>query len=167
MKALTYTLKHIGILIVGVLLGVFFAWIVYDSRDLSASILSLGERQFIEESHRDAAYKKFDTEIEVFVSPQLQDYSQLFVSLLFSPSKLDIFSDQITSPYSFEILEEKSDALLLQIFWFGEWDVDEGVVIVPFSGEKKDITVEFVTNSLWEDGQSFAIGSLDVYVEHL
>jgi len=148
MQALKYSLKHLGILVVGVLLALFLVWIVYDARDLSASILSLGERQFIEKSRWDVAYKTFDTEIEVFISPQLQGYDQLFVSLLFSPSELDIFSSQITSPYVFQILEEQPGSLLLQVSDFGGGDVDEGIVIIPFSGEKKDITVEFVSDGL-------------------
>ncbi|MDR0369965.1 MAG: hypothetical protein LBH96_05735 [Candidatus Peribacteria bacterium] len=59
MKALTYTLKHFIILVLGVLLALFFAWIVYYSRDLSASVLSFQERQYIEKVHWDAAYKRF------------------------------------------------------------------------------------------------------------
>lgn len=169
MKALTYTLKHFIILVLGVLLALFFAWIVYYSRDLSASVLSFQERQYIEKVHWDAAYKRFPWEIEVFISPQLQSLDQLFVSFLFSPSKLQIFPLEITSPYSFDIISEQEGSLLLEVSEFAFWNVDEGIVVLPFSWDTKEILVEYVTDSLELEGTSFALGSLDdiVIEEHI
>lgn len=167
MKALTYTLKHFVILILGVILALVFAWIVYYSRDLSASVLSLQERQYIEQAHWDAAYKRFPWEIEVFISPQLQSLEQLFVSFLFSPSKLQIFPLEIRSPYFFNILSEDKSSLVLQVSNFSSGNIDEGIVTVPFSWDSKEILVEYVVDSL--GGTSFALGSLDdiVIEEHV
>ncbi|MDR2415125.1 MAG: hypothetical protein LBD75_00460 [Candidatus Peribacteria bacterium] len=130
------------------LLAVIFAWIVYDSRDLSASVLSLSERTFMETAHRDAAYKKTAEHLEIFISPPLQSYPQLFVSLLFSPSEIQINPVDITSPYLLNKVSETDSSLLLQISNLSTGNVDEGIIIVPFSGNAKDITVEFVTEDL-------------------
>jgi hypothetical protein len=164
MKALTYTLKNIGILVVGIALALIFAWIVYDARDLSASVLSLQERAFIEKAQRDVAYKKEQGNLEVFISPQLQNYSQLFVSLLFSPSEIILVSTGITSPYSFRVLEQSAGSLLLEVSDFSAGEVDEGIVIVPFTGNKEEITVEYVSDAV-ENGLPFAMGNLNEYVE--
>jgi len=133
MKALTYTLKHAVILILGVILALICAGIVYRSADLSASVLSLSERQYMQQVHRDAAYKRFDTEIEVFISSQLQALDQMYISFLFSPTNIEIFHSLIASPYTVHIIEQKAGALLLKISDFSGGNVDEGVVIVPFS----------------------------------
>jgi hypothetical protein len=141
---------------------------VYDSKDLSASILSLQERQFIEQAHWDAAYKRFSGEIELFISPQLQSLNQLFVSFLFSPTKLQILPLEMSSPYTVQIIEGNADSLLVQVSDFSGGNVEEGIVILPFSGDVKEILVEYVTDSLEGAEHSFALGSLDdVVEEHL
>jgi hypothetical protein len=122
-------------------------------------VLSLSERTLIETSHRDVAYKKTEKELEVFISPQVQSHAQLFVSFLFSPSEIQIAPVTITSPYSWKLISDTDSSLLVQISDFSAGNVDEGIIIVPFSGNVKDITVEFVTEDL-ATGQWFAIGDL-------
>jgi hypothetical protein len=106
---------------------------VYDSRDLSASVLSLTERTLIETSHRDAAYKKTKHDVEIFISPQVQTYHQLFISLLFSPSEIHIEPTTITSPYGWSLVSQTKSSLLLQVSDFSNGNVDEGIITVPFS----------------------------------
>ncbi|MDR0281956.1 MAG: hypothetical protein LBI53_01155 [Candidatus Peribacteria bacterium] len=146
MKIITSLSKHTLIIIIGVLLALVLALISYSSKDFSASVLLLSERQFIEQSHRDAAYKKIDQQLEVFISPPLQDVDQLFVSILFSPSDIEISTSEITSPYLWNLVEAYRGQMLLEISSFATGNVDEGVIIVPFQGEMKDITVEFVSS---------------------
>jgi len=146
MKIITSLSKHILIIIIGILLALVLALISYSSKDFSASVLLLSERQFIEQSHRDAAYKKIDQQLEVFISPPLQDVDQLFVSILFSPSDIEISTSEITSPYIWNLVEAYRGQMLLEISSFAMGNVDEGVIIVPFQGEMKDITVEFVSS---------------------
>jgi hypothetical protein len=160
MKFFTSTLKHLCILVIGIMLAIVFAWIVYDARDLSASVLSLQERAFMETAHRDAAYKKADGSVEIFISPPLQSSTQLFVSLLFSPSELSIERNRISSPYEWKVISETENSLLVQVSDFSTGNGDEGILIVPFSGNAKDITLEFVTDER-DTGQFFAIGALE------
>jgi hypothetical protein len=46
--------KYIIIVIVGILLAFFVAWIQYDTQDLSASVLSITEQDFFESTKWDA-----------------------------------------------------------------------------------------------------------------
>ena len=161
MKALTFTLKHLLILTVGIVLAVIFAWIVYDATNLSASVLSLSERASIEKAHWDAAYKKGAESLEVFITPQLQHYDQLFIALFFSPSEIELLPAQISSPYSWEVVSQTASSLLLKVSDFSAGNLDEGIVIVPFSGEAREITVEFVSDKA-QGGELFAVGILEL-----
>jgi hypothetical protein len=145
--------------VVGLALAVIFALMVYDMGDLTASVLSLSERKYIEQAERDAAYKKDDGNLEVFLSPKLQTYHQLFVSLLFSPTDIEILTPMMSSPYQWEVVNQSTDSLLLQVSGFADGNVDEGIVIVPFSGDMEDITVEFISDQL-VGGTVFAVGNL-------
>ena len=159
MKALTYTFKHLIILIVGVALALVFALMSYGSKDLSASVLSLQEREFITQAQRDTAYKSQNQQIEIFISAELQRYNQLFISLLFSPSEIMLNENEISSPYSHDILSISNSSLLLKVSEFWAGNVDEGIVIIPFQGEEAEITVEFVSDEI-QGGQLFAVGAL-------
>ena len=159
MKALRYTVKHLMILLVGVVFAVVFALITYSSKDFSASVLSLQEREFVTKAQWDVAYKKNDQQVEVFISESLQQYNQLFVSFLFSSSEIHLDVDGISSPYSFEILSFSNSSLVLRVDDFWEGNIDEWIIIIPFEGDQEDITVEFVSD-LIQWGQFFAVGVL-------
>ncbi|MDD2537372.1 MAG: hypothetical protein PHU61_02680 [Candidatus Absconditabacteria bacterium] len=165
MKVVQSLSKHLIILVLGITLGILFAFLVYDARDLSASILNLQERQFMTELKRDAAYKKSNNEIEVFISSPLQSEAILFASFLYAPQALTIDTSLITSPYSYEIISDVPGEIIFQITNFSQGDVDEGVLIIPFLGETKDITLEYITNQL--ETYPYAIGDLGELTEHL
>lgn len=59
---------------------------------MQTSVLSLQERIKIRELHRDAAYKKVDKTVEVFLSESLQSANQLFISLIHNPRDLEILT---------------------------------------------------------------------------
>jgi len=146
MKIITSLSKHVLIIVIGALLALILALISYSSKDFSASVLLLQERQFIQQSHWDAAYKKIDQQLELFITSQLQDLDQLFVSVLFSPNDVEIDILEITSPYTWNLIEEYRGHILLDISAFATGNVDEGIILIPFSGEMEDITVEFVAS---------------------
>jgi hypothetical protein len=150
--------------VIGIALALVFVWIVQSSRDLSASVLSLSERAFIEEAHRDAAYKKAEKSLEIFISPTLQQYDQLFISLLFSPSKIELFTPIITSPYERQLVSQSAGSSLLQVSDFVAGNIDEGIILIPFSGDAQEITVEFVSDEA-EGGTLFALGALETFTD--
>jgi hypothetical protein len=155
-NARTFTIKHLGILVIGVALALVFVWIVRET-NLSASVLSLAEREAIQKAQWDAAYKKTTENLEVFITLQLQTYEELFVSLLFSPSKIQVLTDTISSPYAFNILASTPGSLLVAVHNFSTGNVDEGIITIPFSGDQNEITVEYVSNRE-AGGQLFAVG---------
>ena len=70
-------LKGISKYIIIVLLGIFLAFLVariqYDTKDLSASVLSLTEQDFFESTKWDAGYKKENQIFEVFLAQQVRN----------------------------------------------------------------------------------------------
>ncbi|MDR2541098.1 MAG: hypothetical protein LBD11_04930 [Candidatus Peribacteria bacterium] len=155
-NAVTFTIKHIIILLIGVALALVFSFIVRES-DLSASVLSLAERETIQKAQWDGAFKKEGQQIEIFISEPLQNYDQLFVSLLFSPSEIQVITGAINSPYTFDILESSQSALLAKVSNFATGNVNEGILILPFIGEEEEITVEYLSDRP-KEGQLFAVG---------
>lgn len=144
---LQYTTKHLVILIVWIILALFFVRISNESWRMQSSILSLQERTKMTELHWDASYKKTSSDIEIFIWPALQTQNQIFVSFFFSPSRIQVLTDKITSPYAYQI-ENKSDSkLLIKITDFVQWNIDEWIIILPYQWDAKDITVEFVSPS--------------------
>jgi hypothetical protein len=86
--SLSFIGKHLFIIALGVVLALVFARVAYEGTWMETSVLSLQERARIRDLRRDAAYKKVDHTIEVFISESLQSSDQLFVSLLHSPRDL-------------------------------------------------------------------------------
>lgn len=151
--------KSLIILALGVALASVFAWIVYDGSRMETSVLSLQERARMRDLHRDAAYKKVDHTLEVFISESLQSSDQLFISLLHNPTELILETWAITSPYQWEIIKTTPTQLLLKVTGFQVGDLDEGIVIVPYQWDDEELTLEFVSpKEQWGDG--VAVGKL-------
>jgi hypothetical protein len=47
--------------------------------------------------------------------------------------------------------------LVLSVSWYENWDFSECILQIPFSGDSKDVTLEYITSS----NREFAIWSLD------
>ena len=79
---------------------------------------------------RDAGYKKTIGNIEVFITPQLQEHSELYLSFFFS-SKVKILDGSITSPYHFEIEHQDESNLEIKVTDFQQGNAEEGIITVP------------------------------------
>ena len=149
--------KYIIIVIVGILLAFFVAWIQYDTQDLSASVLSITEPDFFESTKWDAWYKKENQIFEVFLAEQVRNEWNLTVSILYSPNEIQWFTNEINTNYSVNIWEQNEWNLILDINWYENWDFAEGVFELPYSWNSKDITLEYIkSNNL-----DFSIWNLD------
>lgn len=149
--------KYIIIVIIGILLAFFVAWIQYDTQDLSASVLSLTEQDFFESTKWDAWYKKENQIFEIFLAEQVRNEWALTVSLLFAPENFQRFTDQINTNYSVNITEQNKWNLILNIDWYESWDFSEWIFELPYSWDSKDITLEYIKSK----NLNFAIWNLD------
>ena len=149
--------KYIIIIVIGVLLALFVAWIQYDTIDLSASVLSLTEQDFFESTKWDAWYKKENQIFEIFLAEQIRNEWNLTVSILYSPYNVERFTDQIDTKYSVNITEHNEWNLILDIDWYENWNFTEWIFELPYSWDSKDITLEYIKS----ENLNFAIWNLD------
>ena len=149
--------KYIIIVIIGILLALFVAWIQYDASDLSASVLSLSEQDFFESTKWNAWYKKENQIFEVFLAEQARNEWLLNISILYSPENIERFTDQINTNYSINIVEQNEWNLILNVDWYENWDFTEWIFELPYSWDSKEITLEYIKSA----NTDFAIWNLD------
>jgi len=157
MDILKWISKYTIIIIIGVLLAFFVARIQYDTTDLSASVLSLTEQDFFESTKWDAGYKKENQIFEVFLAEQVRNEWPLTVSILYSPDNVERFVDQIDTAYFVNILQQNEWNLLLNVDWYQDGDFTEWIFELPYSGDVKDVTLEYIQS----ENLNFAIWNLD------
>jgi len=149
--------KYLIIVIFGILLAFFVARIQYDTKDLSASILSLTEQDFFESTKWDAWYKKENQIFEIFLAEQTRNEWPLTISILYSPNNIERFSNQINTNYSVNIAEQNEWNIILNVDWYENWDFSEWIFELPYSWDSKDITLEYIKST----NLNFAIWNLD------
>lgn len=149
--------KYLIILLLGIFLAFFVAWIQYDTQDLSASVLSLTEQDFFESTKWDAGYKKENQIFEVFFAEQVRNEWPIKISILFSPEGFQWFIDQIDTNYSVSDIQKNDWNLTLNIDWYQDWDFTEWIFQLPYSWDSKDVTLEYVKS----DNLNFVIWNLD------
>ena len=149
--------KYSIILLLGIFLAFFVAWIQYDTQDLSASVLSLTEQDYFESTKRDAWYKKENQIFEVFLADQVKNEWFLTISILYSPDDIERITDKINTNYTVNIAEQNEGNLILNVEWYEMWDFSEWIFELPYSWDSKDITLEYIKSK----DLDFAIWNLD------
>lgn len=149
--------KYIIIVIIGILLAFFVAWIQYDTQDLSASVLSLTEQDYFESTKWDAGYKKENQIFEVFLAEQVRNEWALIISILYSPENVERFVDQVSTKYILNVVDQSEWNLVLSVDWYENWDFVEWIFELPYSWDSKDVTLEYIKSQ----NLDFAIWDLD------
>lgn len=157
MEFLKATSKYVIIIFVWIALAFCVAYFQYNSNNLSASVLSLVEQDYFEAKTRDAWYKKENQIFELFLSEKVKDAGNLEISLLFAPENFERNIDNLTTSYTINSIKEISWNLVLNIEWYENWDLSEWIFQIPFSGDSKDVTLEYVRSA----DNNFSVWSLD------
>ena len=97
--------KYVVICLIGIALAVVVATLQYDAKDLSASVLSITEKDFFESTQRWAWYKKQNQIFEVFLSEQVRNEWNLTVSILYNPLEVEWFIDELKADCSITNIE--------------------------------------------------------------
>ena len=149
--------KYILIITIWIVLAFLVAWIQYDAKDLSASVLSLTEQDFFQSTKWDAWYKKENQIFEIFLAEQVRNEWNLTVSILYSPSDIQLFTNQIDTIYDINISKNGEWNLILNLAWYKNWDFSQWIFEIPYSWDSKDITLEYIKS----DNLHFSIWNLD------
>lgn len=149
--------KYTIIIIIGILLAFFMARIQYNTKDLSASVLSLTEQDFFESTKRDAWYKKENQTFEIFLADQIRNEWTLTVSILYSANDIKLLTNKINTNYSVNIAEQNEWNIILNVNWYENWDFSQWIFELPYTWNSKDITLEYIKSK----NLDFAIWNLD------
>lgn len=149
--------RYTIVVIIGVFLAFFVAWIQYDSSDLSASVLSLTEQNFFESTKWDAWYKKENQIFEVFLAEQVRNDWELMVSIIYSPTDIERFINEINTNCSVGIVQQNKWNLILNVNWYESLDFNEWIFELPYSWNSEGVTLEYIRSK----DLNFAIWNLD------
>ncbi len=144
MESIKKVWKYIVICLVGIALAFVVALFEYDAKDLSASVLSITEKDFFESTQWGAWYKRQNQAFEVFLSEQLRDEWALIVSILYNPSEIELLVNELKSDCSIDDIKQDEWNLILTIDWYQDLDFDEWIFEIPYSWDSKDVTLEYV-----------------------
>lgn len=156
MEKLKWIWQHLIIVVCWVILAFVVAFMQYNSKDFSASILSLTEQDFFEATKRDAWYKKENQIFELFLAEQVRNDWTLTVSIITSPDiQRNILG--LTTNYDITVAQQFTWNLIINVNGYENWDFKEWIFQLPYTWETKDLTLEYVKSTSHE----FAIGNLD------
>ena len=156
MKSIKKVWKYVVICLIGIALAFVVALLEYDAKDLSASVLSITEKDFFESTQWGAWYKKQNQTFEVFLSDQVRDEWALTVSILYNPSEIEWLMDELKSNCSIKDIKQDEGNLVLTIEWFQNLDFDEWVFEIPYNWDSRGVILEYVK---WND--EFSVWNLD------
>jgi hypothetical protein len=91
------------------------------------------------------------------LAEQVRNEWTLNVSILYSPNDIDLFTWEIKTNYSVDIVEQNEWNLILSMDWYENWDFTEWIFELPYSWDLKDITLEYIQS----ENLNFAIWNLD------
>lgn len=149
--------KYLLIVFIWTFIAIFIARIQYDTSDLNASILSLTEQDFFKSTKRDAGYKRENQIFEIFLSENIKNEWPLNISIIYSPTDIELFVENITSNYSVNITQQNKWILKLTIDWYQNYNSSEWIIQIPYSWDSKDITLEYIKSK----NVNFTIWNLD------
>lgn len=148
--------KYILICLIGIALAYMVAVFQYDVKDLSASVLSITEKDFFESANWGAGYKKQNQIFEVFLSEQVRNEWSLTISILYNPEEIEWSLDEIKTNCSIENIEQKDWNLVLSVDWYQDLNFDEGIFEIPYKWNAEEVILEYVK---WKE--MFSIWNLD------
>lgn len=157
MKSIKKLGKYLIICLIGISLAFVVALIQYDAKDLSASVLSINEKNFFESTQWWVGYKKDNQIFELFLSDQVRNESELVVSVLYNPLEVEWLIDDLKGNCSVNVSSLDEWNLILEIDWYQDLNFDEWVFEIPYIWDPRDITLEYVK---WKKGM-FPVWSLD------
>lgn len=158
-------LKNIVILVLAPLLALGIFFLTRDMQGLTASVLDISEIKKIQTENWDAAYKRENQIFELFGSESLKKWEILTFELIYNPEKISLSVSQ-SSGFSFQILEEGTGSLKVQISDLMSRNINEGWFQVPFSGEKSQLLLAETNLQIGDKKIPLRVGSLDYDDEH-
>jgi len=144
--------------------GIFY--VVNNPNIFMASILSLQEKQFIESMWRDVAYKTSDGYVDIFLAENKDIPTSIEFSIIFDEDTITLDTNNITGQWTRNITNTVTDAIyILSLPWI-TINTDESLLMIPFSGDARDILLSEAIATIQNTTQRLSIGSLNEFSGH-
>ena len=127
------------ILIAALICAVILFFITENPGFFSASVISLQDAQDMKTNKRDIWYKNESNTLDVFVSDDLQDISNITVSIIYDPNNATLNTEKITTQSSLltDIISDDPWLLVLKFSDFtGGFDYKNSLFELPFSASE-------------------------------
>ncbi|MFA5748417.1 MAG: hypothetical protein WC872_04910 [Candidatus Absconditabacterales bacterium] len=122
--------------------GIFALALFYVSKNsdiFQASVLSIQEKEFIQKNNRDVAYKNSNNLLDIFVSSGIQDFAKIKFYIIFEPKIINIDTNNLSGQGKFQVSDHIANSLTITISDIQGLDNNQSVLMLPFSGENKNI----------------------------
>lgn len=132
----------------------------------SASIISLQDAQTMKENNRDIWYKNESQNLDVFVSDDLKDISNLTISIIYDENNTEIDIQKLVPQTNLisEVVSDEPWTLVLRFSDFSGFDYTNSLFEMPFSAHDSTsnaLLSEAVAVLLDGNSQSLSIGLLN------
>lgn len=143
MKVIAHKLrKNLAIIFAAAVCALVIFFIVKNPGLFESSILSLGEKAFMNQQKRDIAYKTNKGPFEIFVAEKYKTTMTNFQgTIYFDANKVQLETGSLTGQGQFTIKQATNDSLLVTIKMSAKIDANSEIIGIPFSGEAKDIVL--------------------------
>lgn len=168
MKVIAHKLrKNLAIIFAAAVCALVIFFIVKNPGLFQSSILSLGEKAFMNQQKRDAAYKTNKGPFEIFVAEKYKTTITSFEWIIyFDADKVQLETGNLTGQGQFTVKQTTKDSLLVTIKISDKIDTNSEIIGIPFSWEAKDIVLGESKIKTRKGRAQVTVGNLNNFVEH-
>ena len=167
-KIFFWSIKQNIAIIIGaacIALGIFF--IAKNPNILMASVLSLQEKTFIAAKWRDIAYKTNSWYVDIFMSENLETPKNIDLTISFNKDTVTIDTKNLSGQGTRTAKNPDENSVIIQSTPGQIVDKSQSIVLLPFTGEIKDILLSEAVANLNDGSQkNLSIGSLNTITTH-
>ena len=167
-KIFFWSIKQNIAIIIGaacVALGIFF--VTKNPNILMAIVLSLQEKTFIAAKWRDIAYKTNSWYVDIFMSEKLETPKNIDISISFNKDTVTIDTKNLSWQGTRTVKNPDENNVIIQSTPEQTVDKSQSIVLLPFTGEIKDILLSEAVANLNDGSQkNLSIGSLNTITTH-
>ncbi len=159
--------KNMAIIFAAAICALVIFFIVKNPGLFQASILSLEEKAFMNENHRDSAYKTTNNHLEIFIGEKYKNNLTDFRgTIYYDPDTVQIDTQTFSGQWTIRITQNTVDSLIVNIANMEKIDVNEGIFNVVFSGKQNDILLGESAGKKVKGWKNFAVGNLSEFTWH-
>lgn len=164
MGFLTRIFTDFKILALSLLIAVVVFVVVKNPDLFQASVLLLEDRETMQANQRDIGYKNTSGVLDVFISENVQDFTEILFTVTLDPANVTVDFTKIDSQFPYEISNQKEDGFDIRVVpaTLSGLDYGQSLFMIPFSWSNPYILLSEGTTTLGNgDMQALAIGNLD------